>query len=174
MFNDINVAQYGLEGLTTEGTGLVMQPGWNKIALVDVGEVTMEKKGGGQGALFTFETIDGNGAQFRTWYCVQALQSSSLWRQQRFESTFVRIAQCLNIPVLSSVDQILNQPFYALIEVNEREYESNDTDEDGNFIMKKTTDVYFAPGLLTEVILSCEDYSNKNRGIQIDDEDLPF
>lgn len=150
--------------------------GWNKIALTEVGPRTEEKSKTGLGALFTFKVLEGSGSglTFKIWYCVQATQTTAKWRMEQFINIMTRIAQCVGVNKLERVSQLFNKPFCACLDVSEREYESKETDRDGNFIKKKITDVNFAKGMLTEVLLSCEAYSKEYENDAALELDNPF
>ena len=160
---DFNVKDYNLESATTDGFAK-LETGWYKMVLAEVGETVPEKSNTGIGATFTFRIVEGpcSGLTFRKWFCVQATQASAKWRQTNFENYVVRIAQCVGVEQLRSVDQLFEKPFFAYITCKEREYLSNQTDRDGNFITKKTTDIDFAKGKLLELILSCKEYAAQN------------
>ncbi|MBR4753045.1 MAG: hypothetical protein IK077_14920 [Thermoguttaceae bacterium] len=161
-FNNLNTKERDLSNVQTQTYPEIPQ-GWNKIALTEVGPKTEEKSGAAHGALFTFKIVEGTGSglTFKKWYGVQAIKTEAKWRQTQFENTMIRIAQCVNVDVLNNVAQLINKPFYAFLSVTEREYESKETDREGNFLKKKTTDVEFAKGLLTENLLSCEEYAKR-------------
>lgn len=172
---NVNVNEYNLNGQTTEGSAVVMPSGWHKLILKSFGEETMERNGEARGALFVFEAADGDeyvGAQFRKWFCTQAIEAKAKWRQTQFENIIIRIAQCVGLTQLTSVEQLINKPFYAYLVTSEREYQSNETNRNGEFITKKTTDINFNRGLLTEQIVSCQEYADLQKPAVLEDE--PF
>lgn len=163
---NFNVNEINLDSATTDGFAK-LESGWYKIALAEVSETRNESSGAGIGASFTFRVLEGpcTGQTFRKWFCVQAIQASAKWRQTNFENYIVRIAQCVGVSQIqgeSFVEQLLNKPFYAYIVCKEREFTSNQTDRDGNFITKKTVDTDFAKGKLIDNVLSCAEYEAKN------------
>lgn len=137
-----------------------IQKGWNKICLAEVGDKTEEKSHKAFGALFTFKVVD-SGLTFKKWYCIQAIHTDAKWRQAQFENTLIRIAQCVGVDHLNNANQLFNKPFYAFLAVSEREYESKETDREGNFLKKTITDVEFAKGMLTDNLLSCKEYDQR-------------
>lgn len=173
--NEIEVNAVNLNGQTVEGSAPQLTTGWHKLVLKSFSDEKQEKNGGANGALFRFEAVEPDqfsGVSFNRWYCVQAFEAKSKWRQTVFENIMVRIAQCVGVQRLENCEQLIDKPFYAFIVAKEIEYESTDTDRSGNFIKKKRLDVDFNKGLLTEQFLSCEEYAHKSEPVDLGDD--PF
>lgn len=150
---DVNDVDY-----TQNVDSTALPNGWYKIQLVDVGEVKRESKGACDGTMFKFEVVAGPlcGMSFSVWFAVNVVQSSGAYRVNKFKTIFSRIAQCVGIPRLMSVSQVMEKPFFALI----RQTTSTKTLLDLETSEERTETRYYNDfgTVPADSILSIEDY----------------